>query len=136
MESGPNHYQLLQVSRSSSIGVVKKAYRSLSLELHPDKNKNPGAVEKFREVKHAFDVLSNKDKRREYNRLGESGVQVSAQTVIDHKYLLIQLIVYYTSTGIFAFIMTLSEPTGDALSFSLFGLMCKYNILDPLLRNS
>lgn len=125
MEKGPNYYQLLRVTRSSSIGEVKKAYRNLSLELHPDKNKSPNAANQFRQVKHAFDILSNKEKRREYNRLGDYGVQIAAQAVIDHKFLLIQFIVYYASSGIFAFIMTFSEPSGESLTMSLFGLICK-----------
>eukprot|EP01035_Chromulina_nebulosa_P030852 gene30852-41042_t len=123
IEKGPNYYQLLRVTRSSTIGEVKKAYRNLSLELHPDKNKSPNAANQFRQVKHAFDILSNKEKRREYNRLGEYGVQIAAQAVIDHKFLLIQFIVYYASSGIFAFIMTFSEPSGESLTMSLFGLI-------------
>ena len=73
-------------------------------------------------MKHAFDVLTDKEKKREYNRLGDHGVAVLAQSVVDHKYLLIQLIVYYFSTLLFAFLMTFSEPTGDAFSLSIFGL--------------
>ena len=121
-EKGPNHYQLLQVNRASTGGEIKKAYRNLSLELHPDKNKSPTASDEFHRVKQAFDVLVDKEKRREYDRLGDQGVNVSKQTVIDHRYILIQMIVYYCSSIIFAFIMTFSEPNGDALGQSLFGL--------------
>lgn len=144
-ETGPNHYQLLKVTRETPVAYVKKAYRSLSLgntvlyiqrlishlsserlflcaEFHPDKNKDPGAAETFQKIKHAFDVIIDKDKKREYNRLGEHGVAVLAQTVVDHKYILIQLIVYYTSSLIFAFLMTFSEPTGDAFNICVFGL--------------
>eukprot|EP01038_Epipyxis_sp_PR26KG_P015673 gene15673-21199_t len=121
-EKGPNHYQLLNVTRDSSISTIKKAYRNLSLELHPDKNKASTASEEFQKVKHAFDVLVNKDKRREYNRLGDHGVAVSAQTAIDLKYIILQLVIYYSSSLIFAFLMTFSEPSGDAFSLSVFGL--------------
>jgi len=79
-------------------------------------------VDKFRKIKAAFDVLSDKGKRKEYNRLGDRGVAVHAQSVIDHKYILLQLIVYYCSSAVFAFLMTFSEPTGDAFSISMFGL--------------
>jgi len=92
------------------------------IELHPDKNKDPLAADQFLKVKNAFDVLSDKDKKREYNRLGDHGVKVLAQSVVDHKYIIIQMIVYYTSTLIFAFLMTFSEPTGDAFSICLFGM--------------
>jgi len=97
------------------------------------------AADQFLKVKNAFDVLSDKEKKREYNRLGEHGVKVLAQSVVDHKYILIQLIVYYTSLLIFAFMMTFSEPTGDAFSICLFGMSgkqyfeCMYMVLEVLL---
>jgi len=73
-------------------------------------------------VKHAFDILSDKDKKKEYNRLGENGVKILAQSVVDHKYIILQMVVYYVSTLIFAFLMTFSEPTADAFNICLFGL--------------
>ena len=118
---GPNAYQLMQVTRSSTVGEIKKAYRGLSLELHPDKNKSPTASDDFNKIKQAFDTLADKEKRREYDRLGERGVLASKQTVIDHKYILLQLIIYYCSSLIFTFIMTFSEPSGEAFARSLFG---------------
>ena len=124
-EQGPNHYQLLNVPRTAAIPTIKKAYRGLSLELHPDKNKAPDAAEQFRKVNKAFATISDREKRREYNRLGEHGVAVSAQQVIDHRYIMIQLIVYYCSSAIFAFMMTFTEPTGDAFSLTIFGLFGK-----------
>ena len=63
-EKGPNHYNLLGVSRGTSTANLKRAYRTLSLELHPDKNKSPTAPEQFRKVKQAFDVLLNPDTRQ------------------------------------------------------------------------
>ncbi len=124
-EKGPNYYQLLQVRRDTPISAVKKAYRSLSLELHPDKNKSPNAAEEFRKIQHAFDVITDKSKRRDYELLGEHGVKLSTQMVIDQKYLLLNLIIYYGSSLIFAFLMTFSESTSEAFQLSLFGLTCK-----------
>lgn len=121
-EKGPNHYNLLGVNRECPTALLKKAYRNLSLELHPDKNKSPDAPEQFQKVKHAFDVLLNPDTRQVYDRLGDAGVKVSAQTVIDHKYIIIQMLVFYFSSGVFAFLMTLAEPSGDAMSAAFFGL--------------
>jgi curved DNA-binding protein CbpA len=94
----------------------------LSLELHPDKNKSPHAAEEFQKVKHAFDVLMNPDTRHVYDRLGDAGVNVAARTVIDHKYIIIQMLVYYFSSVVFAFLMTFAEPSGDAMSAAFFGL--------------
>eukprot|EP01032_Pedospumella_encystans_P015473 gene15473-17693_t len=122
METGPNHYQILRVNRNTPLNVIKKSYRHLSLELHPDKNKDPAAADEFLKVKHAFDILSDKDKKKEYNRLGENGVKILAQSVVDHKYILLQMVVHYVSTLIFAFLMTFSEPTADAFNICLFGL--------------
>ncbi len=123
MEVGPNHYQLLGVSRDTGVNAIKKAYRNLSLEFHPDKNKSPTATEDFQKIKQAFDVLVDKDKRREYNRLGGAGVEAASQMVLDHRYVLLQMVVHYGSSLIFAFLMTFSEPTAEALSMSLLGLI-------------
>lgn len=127
-EQGPNHYQLLGVRRFDSGSTIKKAFKRLSLELHPDKNKSPGAVERFRRVKHAYEVLSANDMRSVYDRLGDQGVKVASQSVIDHRYLFLQFIVYYASSAIFAFLMTMSEPSGDAMELSFFSLGGKRNI--------
>ena len=121
-EKGPNHYNLLGVPRECPTVLLKKAYRVLSLELHPDKNKSPHAAEEFQKVKHAFDVLMNPDTRHVYDRLGDAGVNVAARTVIDHKYIIIQMLVYYFSSVVFAFLMTFAEPSGDAMSAAFFGL--------------
>ena len=125
MAAGVNHYQLLNVPRGCSTQSLKKAYRVLSLELHPDKNKAEDAVDKFRVVKHAFDVLSNADFRRAYDMLGENGAKLAAQSVVDLKYIVIQMLVYYASTLVFTFLMTFSESTGDVLGSSIFGLSSK-----------
>lgn len=124
-EKGPNYYQLLQIRRDTPMSMVKKAYRSLSLELHPDKNKAANAADEFRKIQQAFDVITDKSKRRDYELLGEHGIKLSSQMVIDQKYLLLQLIIYYASSLIFAFLMTFSETTSDAFQLSIFGLSCK-----------
>jgi DnaJ-class molecular chaperone len=92
------------------------------LELHPDKNKSPTAIEDFRKVKQAFDVLSDPETRRIYEKFGDYGVKLSSQSVMDHKVIIIQMVVYYSSSAILAFLMTFSEPTGDAFSASMFGM--------------
>ena len=82
MEKGPNAYSMLNLSRGSSTSLIKKTYRNLSRELHPDKNKSPNAAEEFQRVKYAFDVVSDPELRKVYNRLGDAGVKTSAQAVI------------------------------------------------------
>ena len=62
-------YQRLGVKRGASEAEIKKAYRSLAKQLHPDRNKdNPKAAERFGEVTQAYDLLSDKDKRARYDR--------------------------------------------------------------------
>jgi DnaJ-class molecular chaperone len=62
-------YQRLGVKRGASEAEIKKAYRNLAKQLHPDRNKdNPNAAKRFGEVTAAYDLLSDKDKRAQYDR--------------------------------------------------------------------
>ena len=62
-------YSQLNVARSASEAEIKKAYRKLAKELHPDKNKdNPKATARFAKVTQAYDILTDKDKRAQYDR--------------------------------------------------------------------
>ena len=62
-------YQRLGVKRGASEAEIKKAYRSLAKQLHPDRNTGkPDAAKRFAEVTHAYDLLSDKDKRAKYDR--------------------------------------------------------------------
>ncbi|HKC02990.1 MAG TPA: J domain-containing protein [Sphingomicrobium sp.] len=62
-------YQRLGVQRGASAEEIKKAYRSLAKQLHPDRNKDkPDAAKRFGEITHAYDLLSDKDKRAKYDR--------------------------------------------------------------------
>jgi len=62
-------YHRLGLKRGASEAEIKKAYRSLAKQLHPDRNKdNPNAAKRFGEITHAYDLLSDKDKRARYDR--------------------------------------------------------------------
>ena len=62
-------YQRLGLKRGASEAEIKKAYRSLAKQLHPDRNKdNPNAAKRFGEVTSAYDLLSDKDKSARYDR--------------------------------------------------------------------
>ena len=62
-------YQRLGLKRGATEAEIKKAYRSLAKQLHPDRNTdNPKAAQRFAEVTHAYDLLSDKDKRARYDR--------------------------------------------------------------------
>lgn len=66
-----NYYDILGVSKSASADELKKAYRKLAKQYHPDQNKgNKEAEEKFKEINHAYDILSDEQKRAAYDRYG------------------------------------------------------------------
>ncbi|MDD9936908.1 MAG: molecular chaperone DnaJ [Myxococcales bacterium] len=70
-----DYYEVLGVERSASEGDIKKAYRKLALELHPDRNPDdPEAEERFKEASEAFQVLSDQQKRATYDRFGHEGL--------------------------------------------------------------
>jgi molecular chaperone DnaJ len=67
-------YTTLGVSRTASDDEIKKAYKKLARKHHPDANPDdPQAEERFKEVSHAYDVLSDADKRREYDAMAAFG---------------------------------------------------------------
>ncbi|XP_061708342.1 dnaJ protein homolog 1 [Cydia pomonella] len=72
---GKDYYKILGLSKGASDDEIKKAYRKLALKYHPDKNKNAGAEERFKEVAEAYEVLSDKKKREIYDAHGEEGLK-------------------------------------------------------------
>jgi DnaJ-class molecular chaperone len=65
-----NPYSVLGVSRTDDADVIKKAYKKLARQYHPDVNKDPGAAERFNEVNEAWDVLQDPQKRKNYDTFG------------------------------------------------------------------
>ena len=72
---GKDYYAVLGVSRTANDDELKKAYRKLALKYHPDKNRAPGAEEKFKDIGEAYDVLSDPRKRQIYDQCGEEGLK-------------------------------------------------------------
>jgi molecular chaperone DnaJ len=74
-----DYYKLLGVSKTASEDELKKAYRKLAMQYHPDKNPgNKEAEKKFKEISSAYDVLKDPKKRQMYDRFGEAGVNQGA----------------------------------------------------------
>ena len=76
---GKDYYKILGITnKGAKEDEIKKAYRKMALKYHPDKNKSPGAEEKFKEVAEAYEVLSDPKKREVYDKFGEEGLKGSA----------------------------------------------------------
>lgn len=73
---GKDYYKILGIVKGASDDDIKKAYRKLALKYHPDKNKDPGAEEKFKEVAEAYEILSDAKKKDIYDKYGEEGLKM------------------------------------------------------------
>ncbi|MBT3657406.1 MAG: DnaJ domain-containing protein [Euryarchaeota archaeon] len=73
MSDKRDYYEVLGVAKEADATELKKAFRSLARKYHPDKNDAPDADEKFKEIQEAYAVLSDNDKRRNYDRFGHNG---------------------------------------------------------------
>uniref|UniRef100_G3Q4R0 DnaJ heat shock protein family (Hsp40) member B1b n=1 Tax=Gasterosteus aculeatus TaxID=69293 RepID=G3Q4R0_GASAC len=75
VKMGKDYYDILGIKKGASEDDIKKAYRKQALRFHPDKNKSPGAEDKFKEIAEAYDVLSDPKKKDIYDRYGEEGLK-------------------------------------------------------------
>jgi DnaJ family protein A protein 2 len=79
MRGGPvdneKFYKVLGVPKNSSVDEIKKAFRKMAMQYHPDKNPAPEAGEKFKEISAAYEVLSDPQKREMYDQYGEEGLK-------------------------------------------------------------
>ncbi len=74
MDSKRDYYDVLGVTRAATPEELKKAYRTLARQYHPDVSKDPQASERFKEISEAYEVLSDDQKRATYDRFGHAGM--------------------------------------------------------------
>ncbi len=77
-ESKRDYYEVLGVSKTATDEEIKRAFRKLAKQYHPDVNKEPGADEKFKEIGEAYAVLSDENKRRQYDQFGHAAFDGAA----------------------------------------------------------
>ena len=68
-----DYYEVLGVQKGASKDEIKDTYRKLAMQFHPDRNKDVGAEDRFKEISEAYAVLSDDQKRQQYDQLGHSG---------------------------------------------------------------
>jgi molecular chaperone DnaJ len=78
MASKRDYYEVLSVSRTASEDEIRRAFRKLARQYHPDVNRESDAETRFKEVNEAYEVLSNTEKRQSYDRFGHAGVSGQA----------------------------------------------------------
>ena len=78
MKDDKDYYDILGVSKTASLDEIKKAYRKLALQYHPDRNKTKEGEEKFKGISKAYEVLSNPEKRQTYDQLGRAAFEQGA----------------------------------------------------------
>ncbi|CAH0387729.1 unnamed protein product [Bemisia tabaci] len=82
-----DYYEILGVTKEATDSEIKKAYKKLALQLHPDKNKAPGAAEAFKAIGNAVAILTNEEKRKQYDLCGSEQKQPkNFQTHHQHDY--------------------------------------------------
>jgi len=121
-EMGDNHYVVLGASRDSTPMEIKRAYKRLSLELHPDKNSSPNAADEFQRVKESYDVLMDVENRVVYNKFGPDGIKNNKST-FDEQALLFEMGIFYATWFMLAYILTMGKKSSNSRTYIFTGLI-------------
>lgn len=117
-------YETLGVNKSASQADIKSAYRKMAMKYHPDRNKEPDAEEKFKEINEAYEVLSNQDKRSAYDNYGHAAFDPSHGGMGGHT--------YTQQNGPFHYTWTSSgqNPFGNNADFDFGGFSNPFDIFE------
>mmetsp|Transcript_16716 Transcript_16716/g.33276 ORF Transcript_16716/g.33276 Transcript_16716/m.33276 type:complete len:355 (+) Transcript_16716:104-1168(+) len=111
-DRGPNHYVKLGIDRNSTPLAVKRAYKRMSLELHPDKNPSPDAADQFHNLKSAYDVLMDMELRQIYNKYGAEGIRTNKK--YSEYTMLMEVGIFYATWAMLAYVLTLGRKGNGA----------------------
>ena len=115
-----NYYQLMKVGRSATALEIKRSYKKMSLELHPDKNPSATALDDFATLKNAYDVLMDMDAREVYDRFGPEKLKQKV-AVIDEYKVLVEVAIFYAAWGIMTWMLTLGKHNANARQWVFTG---------------
>jgi len=76
MATKRDYYEILGIDKKASTDDIKSSYRKLAMQYHPDKNKSPDAEERFKEISEAYAILSDQNKRQQYDQFGHAGIDM------------------------------------------------------------
>ena len=100
---------------------IKRSYKKLSLQLHPDKNPSPDASDQFDRVKQAYDVLMDMELREVYNKFGKEGIAQNKR--FSEQQFLMEVGIFYVSWAVMAFLLTMGKKSGEARNWTFTGLI-------------
>jgi DnaJ-class molecular chaperone len=81
-----DYYEILDLGKNASEEEIRKSYKKLAIKFHPDKNKSKLAEEAFKKISHSFHVLSNKEKKSNYDKYGTEDEVIASRSRNNFKY--------------------------------------------------